>query len=162
MRTRILTVAAAALIVPVLLQAQIPVRRGAVDPDARILVANPQVSGDAGDAVKIGNGLRDRMARVAGRKYTVVSRDIMNIALTHFGYKEDDILPPAAITALAEQVKAGIVVVSELSGAPGAYSVKIMVSGGGKSFEGSVSQASGQGLDALGAAAAELLKGTIG
>ena len=116
------------------LEAQIPIARkvssGPVDASTRVLVANPYLAeGNTADAVKIGAGLRDRFAKVVGAKYTVIPREMMNVALKHFGFQGDDVIPVESVSALAGQVKAGIQVVTKVTPAGGGYEVTAEVHG---------------------------------
>ena len=146
------------------LEAQIPIRKKetAIDASTRVLVTTPFVDGGvAADAVKLGHGLRDRFTRMVGSKYTVIPRELMNVALKHFGYKGDDMLPLASIGALADQVKAGITVVSTLTGSDGSYTVTAQITGLSKTVEVTVTQTAGQSLSALGQAVADALKPNV-
>lgn len=147
-------------------EAQIPLGRKSkteVDATSRVLVATPFLEGrDASDAVKVGNGLRDRISTHLGSRYTVIPRNLMNAALKHFGYKDDDVLPAAVVSNLAAQVKAGIMIVTVLAPtAGGGYAVTAEVRGLGAPVEVNLTQADGQALEALGAAVADLIKSNM-
>lgn len=147
-------------------EAQIPLGRKAkteVDATSRVLVATPFVEGrDPADAVKVGNGLRDRISTHLGSKYTVIPRTLMNAALKHFGYKDDDVLPESVVSNLAAQVKAGITIVTVLAPtASGGYAVTAEVRGLGTPVEVSLTQGAGQALEALGAAVADAIKSNM-
>ncbi len=147
-------------------EAQIPLGRKAkteVDATSRVLVATPFLEGrDPADAVKVGNGLRDRISSHLGSKYTVISRNLMNAALKHFGYKDDDVLPPSVVSNLAAQVKAGITIVTVLDPtASGGYAVTAEVRGLGAPVEVKLTQGDGQPLEALGSAVADLIKSNM-
>lgn len=146
--------------------AQIPLGRKAkveVDASSRVLVATPFLEGrDPADAVKVGNGLRDRISSRLGGKYTVIPRNLMNAALKHFGYKDDDVLPVAVVSNLAAQVKAGITIVTVLTPtASGGYAVKAEVRGLGTPVEVTLTQGDGQPLEDLGSAIADLIKSNM-
>lgn len=147
-------------------EAQIPLGRKAkteVDATSRVLVATPFLEGrDPADAVKVGNGLRDRISTHLGSKYTVIPRNLMNAALKHFGYKDDDVLPESVVSNLAAQVKAGITIVTVLApNASGGYAVTAEVRGLGTPVEVNLTQGAGQALEALGAAVADAIKSNM-
>lgn len=146
-------------------EAQIPLGRKAkaeVDATSRVLVATPFLEGNASDAVKVGNGLRERISTHLGSKYTVIPRNLMNAALKHFGYKDDDVLPESVVSNLAAQVKAGIMIVTVLAPtASGGYAVTAEVRGLAAPVEVSLTQIDGQALEALGAAVADLIKSNM-
>jgi len=149
-------------------EAQITLRRTAkvekarveVDATSRILVVTPFLEGsDASDAVKVCNALRERLSTHLGSKYTVVSRDLMNAALKHFGYGDDEVLPEAVLPDLAARVEAGIMIVTVLDPtADGRYTAKAEVRGLGTPVEVSLTQVDGEPLEALGVAVAEQIK----
>ncbi|MGH7658730.1 MAG: tetratricopeptide repeat protein, partial [Gemmatimonadales bacterium] len=72
------------------------------------MVANPYafVSSDSSAAVQIGSAMRERMDRIVGRDFSVITREQMNDALESFGYPADAILNPVVQRQFASTVGA--------------------------------------------------------
>ncbi len=131
-RTSLTVVLAAAVAGP--LAAQIPTRRSGTTANTapRLLVANPFVftSADSSAAVQIGAGLRERMDKVVGRDFRIVTRSQMNEALGRYGYPNDAILGPAAARRFAQEFQARTMVSSTLARADaGRYTLTARFSG---------------------------------
>ncbi len=67
-----------------------------------MLVGNPIPASaqDSSLAVELGSSLRERMARMVGRDYQIVTRERMNEALDTYGYHADALLPPFEVRRL--------------------------------------------------------------
>lgn len=114
---------------------------------------------DASQAVKVCNGLRDRISTHLGSNYTVISRNQTNLALTYFGYKDDELLPESVLPDLATRAEAGIMIVTVLAPTgDGRYAVTAQVRGLATPVEVSLTQVAGEPLEAVGAALADLIK----
>jgi tetratricopeptide (TPR) repeat protein len=144
---------------PAVLSAQIPTRRQPQQSTAnvpRLLVANPHSfsAQDSAPAVAIGDGLRNRVDKLAGSQFRVLTRADMNEALKQFGYPPDAILAPLTQRVLAQSLNSRIVVVSTLNkDQSGRYVVTSRLAGVNDDAGNVVTetQASGQQLSDLGA-----------
>ncbi len=74
----------------------------------RLFVATPFVSSSADStaAVRVGDGLRKRMANVAGKWFRVITREQMNEALMQYAYPADAVLAPVVARTLAGTLQA--------------------------------------------------------
>ena len=83
----------------------------------RLMTANPYAanSADSAAAVRVGEGMRKRMEDIAGKWFTVITRDQMNEALLQYAYPADAVLPPTVARTLASQLQARFIVTSTLS-----------------------------------------------
>ena len=81
-----------------------------------LLVANPHSSSarDSGPAVRIGHGMRERIARVAERWYRTVERARMNDALINSSFPVDAVLGPEMARQLARELQARTLVLSTI------------------------------------------------
>jgi tetratricopeptide (TPR) repeat protein len=98
----------------------------------RLMVANPYAanSADSAAAVRVGEGMRKRMEDIAGRWFSVITRDQMNEALLQYAYPADAVLPPTVARTLATQLQARFVVGSTLARTEGGrYSVQVRAIG---------------------------------
>lgn len=98
----------------------------------RLMTANPYAanSADSAAAVRVGEGMRKRMEDIAGRWFTVITRDQMNEALLQYAYPADAVLPPTVARTLATQLQARFLVTSTLGRTEGGrYSVQVRASG---------------------------------
>ena len=86
----------------------------------RLMTANPYAanSADSAAAVRVGEGMRKRMEDIAGKWFTVITRDQMNEALLQYAYPADAVLPPGVARTLATQLQARFLVTSTLSRMP--------------------------------------------
>jgi tetratricopeptide (TPR) repeat protein len=103
------------------LAAQIPTRKPAIGPSTslapRMLVGNPHsyTIEDSAHSVAVGEALRNRMEKLVGGQFRVVTRAEMNEALKQFGYPADAILSPIPLRAFAQSLNAKVAIVSTLS-----------------------------------------------
>ncbi len=163
---RSLVVAALAGAVAAPAAAQIPAGAGRAAQSQtapKLLVANPYVftSEDSASAVAAGNGLRDRMSRVVGNKFRVVDRKQMNDALATWGYPSDAILPQPVARRFANELRAWTFVSSSMAHRGGGdYSLTARLSGVNDKagLVVSTSLGAGRNFQAMGEAAAELLR----
>ena len=98
----------------------------------RLMTANPYAanSADSAAAVRVGEGMRKRMEDIAGRWFTVITRDQMNEALLQYAYPADAVLPPGVARTLATQLQARFLVTSTLSRTEGGrYAVQVRAIG---------------------------------
>ena len=98
----------------------------------RLMTANPYAanSADSAAAVRVGEGMRKRMEDIAGRWFTVITRDQMNEALLQYAYPADAVLPPTVARTLATQLQARFLVTSTLARTEGGrYSVQVRAAG---------------------------------
>ena len=81
-----------------------------------LLVANPHSSlpRDSAPAVRIGQGMRDRIAGVAERWYRTVERARMNDALINSSFPVDAVLAPEMARQLARELQARTMVLSTI------------------------------------------------
>jgi len=88
-----------------------------VQNNPRLMVANPHsfAAADSAAAVRVGAGMRDKIADIAEKWYTTVQRNQMNDALVQYGYPPDAVLPPLVARQLATQLQARAFVSSTLS-----------------------------------------------
>lgn len=154
-----------ALFLPAGMMAQIPPRKTVALASAggspRVVVGTPFISGDAGPAIRIGQALRDRLSRLMGAKYQVVSRESLNGLLVASGYGPDAPLADAMARALASQFKATLVVsATVVPEADGRLTVTASLAPPSDASppQVTVTQSEGQSLEALGSAVAERLR----
>jgi tetratricopeptide (TPR) repeat protein len=98
----------------------------------RLMTANPYAanSADSAAAVRVGEGMRKRMEDVAGKWFTIITRDQMNEALLQYAYPADAVLPPTVARTLATQLQARFIITSTLSRTEGGrYSVQVRAIG---------------------------------
>ena len=128
----------------------------------RLLVATPYVSAgaDSAPAVQVGNGMRDRMTKIADGDFNVLTSEQMNEALKQYGYPANAILSPALATTLAKSVQARLLVSSQMKKAGTNYAVTARLVGSSDEAGSvvSVTQAAGQGLSDFGGRVAEQLQ----
>lgn len=137
--------------------AQIPITKtsGSVDASTRVLVSNASADegADPAEALKVSNAFRAAIARIFDGKKTVIQKEIIGLALKRFGFEADSPLDGSSLTALAEQLKAGIYVALKVKpGADGKLVAVATVNG-----KGAVT-ADGTNPGALGETLADLLK----
>jgi tetratricopeptide (TPR) repeat protein len=161
-RVAALTAVGAILVAP--LDAQVPrrPRQEQVANLPRLLVATPYVSAgaDSAPAVQVGNGMRDRMTKIASGDFNVLTSEQMNEALKQYGYPANAILSPALATTLAKSVQARVLVSSQMNKAGQNYAVTARLVGSNDEAGSVVSltQGSGQGLSDFGGRVAEQLQ----
>ncbi|HET8623186.1 MAG TPA: hypothetical protein VFM14_06460 [Gemmatimonadales bacterium] len=128
----------------------------------RLLVATPYVSAgaDSAPAVQVGNGMRDRMSKIASGDFNVLTSDQMNEALKQYGYPANAILSPALATTLAKSVQARVLVSSQMNRAGQNYAVTARLVGSNDEAGSvvSVTQGAGQPLGDFGGRVAEQLQ----
>lgn len=78
----------------------------------RLFVANPYVysSTDSTAAVRVGDGLRKRVADVADKWFRTITREQMNEALLQYAYPADAVLSPVVARTLANTLQARVMV----------------------------------------------------
>ncbi len=149
------------------LAAQLRASRPAAQPRnlPRLLVANPHtfVAADSAPAVRIGQGMRNKLDGIADRWYTVIERDQMNDALTQYGYPPDAVLPPLVARQLGSQLQARASVISTLAREGGQIKVEARVLSGNDQTGHLVTmaQVAGQSPEDLGAKLAESMRGAF-
>ncbi|TFG89454.1 MAG: hypothetical protein E4H17_00680, partial [Gemmatimonadales bacterium] len=115
------------------LSAQIPRNRGTPSTAAapRLLVGNPHSFGaqDSAASITIGEGMRQRVDRLAGSQFRVLTRKEMNDALTQFGYPVDAILHQAPQRSLAQALNARVMVYTTLTRQGGRFTATARVAG---------------------------------
>ncbi len=132
----------------------------------RLLVANPHTfaAADSAAAVRVGNGMREKIEAVSDKWYTVIQRAQMNDALIQYGYPPDAVLPPLVARQLGTQLQARAMVIGTLARGDGG---KVMIEArlvAGNDQTGhiiSMTQAAGQSFEDLGGKLAESLKGAF-
>ncbi len=98
----------------------------------RLFVATPFVfaTTDSTAAVRVGDGLRKRMDKVAGKWFRVISRDQMNEALMQYAYPSDAVLAPMVSLQLAKTLQARAMVAGTMSkGGDNLFSAVVRVLG---------------------------------
>lgn len=98
----------------------------------RLLVATPYAanSADSAVAVRVGDGLRQRMDDVAGRWFTVITREQMGETLVRYGYPPDAVLPPGLSRNLASNLQSRFLVSATLGRTPGGrYALQVRAAG---------------------------------
>lgn len=106
-------------------------------PATKVLVATPFPSvypsapADSTNAVLLGNGMRDKLARtIDGGEWQVITRLQMNSSLVQWGYSADALLPPDLARTVEGQLSARVLVTTALSkGADGRYVANTRFSG---------------------------------
>lgn len=159
------TAAACVLVLAGELPAQLRPNRNTparVNTNPRLLVATPHVfaSQDSAAAVRVGNGMRNRLSGQTDRWFNVVTREQMNDALTQYAYPIDAVLPPPVARTLAVALTARAMVSSTMTrDAGGRYTVHARLAGlsddAGHLVV--VSQGAAQNLEDFGSAAANAL-----
>ncbi len=126
----------------------------------RMLVATPYPgnSTDSAAAVQVGDGLRRRLDRVAGKWFSVLTREKMNEALLQYAYPADAVLQPSVARTLAASLQARFLVSSTLTrNESGRYALHVRAVGmndkAGYSF--TLQQEPNQDLDDFGKVAAD-------
>ncbi len=132
----------------------------------RLMVANPYAanSADSAAAVRVGEGMRKRMEDVAGRWFTIITREQMNEALLQYAYPADAVLPPAVARTLASQLQARFLVSSSLSRSEGGrYAVQVRAIGMNDraGYQSALTQSPNQSPEDFGKAAADALAGSF-
>jgi tetratricopeptide (TPR) repeat protein len=132
----------------------------------RLMVANPYAanSADSAAAVRAGEGMRKRMEEVAGRWFTIITREQMNEALLQYAYPADAVLPPAVARTLASQLQARFLVTSALARAEGGrYAVQVRAIGMNDraGYQSTLTQSANQSPEDFGKAAADALSGSF-
>jgi len=118
---RVLVVGAACTVMmAVQLPAQLRPNRNAAaraNPNPRLLVATPHVfaAADSAAAVRVGNGMRNRLIGQAERWFNVLTRDQMNDALSQYAYPTDAVLPPQVARTLASALTARAMLLSTMT-----------------------------------------------
>lgn len=128
----------------------------------RLMTANPYAanSADSAAAVRVGEGMRKRMEDVAGKWFTVITRDQMNEALLQYAYPADAVLPPTVARTLATQLQARFIITSTLSRTEGGrYAVQVRAIGMNDraGYTASLTQAPNTSPEDFGKAAADAL-----
>lgn len=103
-----------------------------VNPNPRLLVATPHVfaASDSAAAVRVGNGMRNRLVGQAERWFNVITRDQMNEALEQYAYPPDAVLPPMVARTLASTLQARFMVSSTMTrDAGGRYTISARLAG---------------------------------
>jgi tetratricopeptide (TPR) repeat protein len=104
-----------------ILSAQIPTRRPrgetGTSSSPRLLVGNPHSFAveDSSHSVAIGTAMRERIEKLAGGQFRVLTREEMNLALKQFGYPADAILSPLPLRAFAQSLNARVVINSTVT-----------------------------------------------
>ncbi len=118
------------------LSAQIPTRRppaqSATGNATRLLVGNPHsyMAEDSTHAVELGEAIRNRIEKLAGSQFRVLTRAEMNEALKQYSYPADAILPPLALRAFAQSLNARAVLSSTVAhDAKGTHQVTARLAG---------------------------------
>jgi tetratricopeptide (TPR) repeat protein len=161
---RLAAVLAAGVALAAPLDAQVPrrPREAQVANLPRLLVATPYVSAgaDSAPAVQVGNGMRDRMAKIVDGNFNVLTSEQMNEALKQYGYPPNAILSPALATTLAKSVQARVLVSSQMNKAGQNYALVARLVGANDEAGSvvSVTQGTGQGLGEFGGRVAEQLQ----
>jgi Tfp pilus assembly protein PilF len=134
-------------------------------PATKVLVATPFPSvyppspTDSTNAVLLGNGLRDKLARaIDGGDWQVITRLQMNNSLVQWGYSADALLPPELARTVQNQLSARVLVSTALSkGADGRYVANTRFSGSndGAGHVIKSTQAAGQQLNDMGSKLAD-------
>lgn len=132
----------------------------------RLLIANPHsfAAADSAAAVRVGNGMREKVEAVADKWYSVIQRNQMNDALIQYGYPPDAVLPPLVARQLGTQLQARAMVVGTLTrGEGGRVSIDARLVAGNDNTGHlvSMSQAAGQSFEDFGAKLAESLRGAF-
>ena len=132
----------------------------------RLMVSNPYAanSADSAAAVRVGEGMRKRMEDVAGRAFTIITREQMNEALLQYAYPADAVLPPTVARTLATQLQARFVVTSSLARTEGGrYAVQVRAIGMNDraGFTANLTQSPNQAPEDFGKAAADALSGSF-
>lgn len=129
----------------------------------RMLVATPYPgnSTDSAAAVQVGDGMRRRLDRVAGKWFSVLTREKMNEALLQYAYPADAVLPPSVARTLAAALQARFLVSSTLSrNESGRYALHVRAVGmndkAGYSFR--LPQEPNQSLEDFGKVAADQME----
>lgn len=107
----------------------VPVR---VNTNPRLLVATPHVfaAQDSAAAVRVGNGMRNRLITQTDRWFNVLTRDQMNEALTQYAYPIDAVLPPPVARTLASTLQSRALVMSTMTrDASGRYTIQARLVG---------------------------------
>lgn len=137
-----------------------------VQNNPRLMVANPHVfnAADSAQSVALGDGMRQRMEKVAGSDWTVIERKQMNEALQQYAYPPDAILTASVARTLGQALQARLFVTSTMTrGEGGRYTVTSRLAGMNDDA-GSVvamAQAAGQRLETLGAQLADAFEPAI-
>lgn len=141
--------------------AQIPRPRGPASTSAapRLLVGNPHSFGqqDSAAAIAIGDGLRQRIEKLASNQFRVLTRKEMNDALMQFGYPADALLHLAPQRSLAQALNARVMVFTTITRQANRYTATARLAGLNDEAGNVVTlaQKEGQGNAEFGAAVAE-------
>jgi tetratricopeptide (TPR) repeat protein len=98
----------------------------------RLMVANPHSfsAQDSTASVRVGQGMRERIANISDRWYKTLQRAQMNEALQQYAYPVDAVLPPMVARQLATSLNARVMVISTmLKGEGGRYTVEARLAG---------------------------------
>jgi hypothetical protein len=141
------------------LAAQIPLSRQVVNAP-RLLVTNPAIErpSDSLTSINLGDAIRQRMVRVVGDHFHVVSRDEMNKALATYGMNPDQIVSAVVARSFATSLQARTMLTSTLSRAAGGrYKVTARLAGLSDDAGNTVRrvQGEGQSLESFGNDVAE-------
>lgn len=147
------------------LAAQIPLHQSAVNNAPRLLVANPSIdrASDSATSVALGDAMRQRMVRVAGDHFTIVTRKEMGDALAQFGFPRDAILTAVVNRSLANALQARIMVTSSLGREGNHLRVTARFAGLSDDAGNTISlvQKDGQSVEGFGGAAADAFSAGI-
>lgn len=132
----------------------------------RLMVSNPYAanSADSAAAVRVGDGMRKRMEDVAGKDFTIITREQMNEALLQYAYPADAVLPPTVARTLATQLQARFLVTAALARTEGGrYAVQVRAVGMNDraGYAAMVTQSPNQTPEDFGKAAADALSGSF-
>jgi tetratricopeptide (TPR) repeat protein len=132
----------------------------------RLMVANPYAanSADSAAAVRVGDGMRKRMEDVAGKWYTIITREQMNEALLQYAYPADAVLPPGVARTLATQLQARFLVSSAMARTEGGrYAVQVRAVGMNDraGYSSTLTQVANQTPEDFGKTAADALAGSF-
>ncbi|MEP6571509.1 MAG: hypothetical protein ABJD11_02405 [Gemmatimonadota bacterium] len=150
----------AVLLVPCLLEAQIPPHRNVAHSASAptLLVATPFAEGAALAGVEpVGNAMRSRLGILARGKYEVIAKETIWSALKSFGYQPASPLSEATVTALAAQFHASLFVFASMDTDGGKYRVQAKVG----NLVVNVRQADNQSLESLGTSVADQLRAAV-
>jgi tetratricopeptide (TPR) repeat protein len=132
----------------------------------RLMVANPYApnSADSAAAVRVGDGMRQRMDGLASRWFVTITRNQMNEALLQYAYPADAVLAPMVSRTLATQLQARFLVSSTLARTEGGrYSVQVRAIGlnDKAGYTTTLTQQPAQTLEDFGKAAANTMEGAF-
>ncbi|MFI5234143.1 MAG: tetratricopeptide repeat protein [Gemmatimonadales bacterium] len=142
------------------LAAQIPLGRSEVNHAPRLLVTNPAIDrpADSTTSITLGEAIRQRMNRVVGEHFRIVTRKEMNEALASYGMNPDQIVSAVVARSFATSLVARTMLTSALTRGDGGR-LKLVARLAGLSDDAGntvrVTQAEGQNLESFGSAVAD-------